>query len=651
MSQSQKPKYPGRKATADGSEAVVWVEVNASSGASSYPITPSSTMGAGFQAAVANGAENLWGDKLVFIEPESEHSAATVCEGYAASGGRVTNFTSGQGLILMKEVLYTIMGKRLPVVFNIGARALTVQSLNVHAGHDDVMGVADCGWGMIFGRNAQEAGDFCLISRRTAEETSTPYFNIQDGFLTTHTVEDVFLIEKELIREYLKPAGEAVLNLVDPENPMMSGTVVNQDAYMRGKVAQRAYYRQLKETLVANMKEFAELTGREYGLIDCYRMEDAEYAIVGMGSYMETARATVRKLRETTDVKIGVVCVHSYRPFPGEELVEALKDCKVISVLERMDESSAPDNPLTRDIKSAFADALWGAEGFPQIDRIPVIQHGAGGLGSFDVRVRDFQAIVENLQKGKEGKIRYVIGVDHEDSLKTEAEELDVRNEGYFAMRGYSIGGFGSITTNKVIASVCHDLFGMSVQAYPKYGAEKKGMPTMYFLAAAELHIETHQELHRVDFVAINDANVFHRTNPLTGLADGGAVFLQTPYTDCEKILAELPQWAQNEMRERKIRLFGLDATAIARKVARTADLINRMQGIVLLGVFLKVTPLAQKHGMGEGSVLDEVETIVRKYFGKRGEQAVEDNMVCIKRGFTELIDVMASQKESASYV
>ncbi len=125
----------------------------------------------------------------MFFEPESEHSAATVCEGFAVAGGRVTNFTSGQGLVLMKEVLYTISGKRLPVVMNIGARALTSQGLNVHAGHDDVMSVADCGWGMIFARNAQEAGDFCLISRRAAEATQTPFFNVQDGFLTTHTVE------------------------------------------------------------------------------------------------------------------------------------------------------------------------------------------------------------------------------------------------------------------------------------------------------------------------------------------------------------------------------------------------------------------------------------------------------------------------------
>src|SRR6266849_6701213 len=140
-----KPQYPGIPTTSDGAGTVVWVETHITQGACAYPITSSTTMGGGYQVEVANGKRNLWGEELAFIEPESEHSAATTCEGFAVAGGRVTNFTSGQGLILMKEVLYTISGKRLPIVFHIGARALTSQGLNVHAGHDDVVGVAGCG--------------------------------------------------------------------------------------------------------------------------------------------------------------------------------------------------------------------------------------------------------------------------------------------------------------------------------------------------------------------------------------------------------------------------------------------------------------------------------------------------------------------------
>src|SRR5713226_5365846 len=239
-------EYPGIPTTCDGAEAVVHVETNISQAAGAYPITSSTTMGGGFNSAATNGMRNLWGDLLVFFEPESEHSAATVCEGFAVAGGRVTNFTSGQGLVLMKEVLYTISGKRLPVLMNIGARALTSQGLNVHAGHDDVMSVADCGWGMMFGRNAQEAGDLCLIARRTAEATQTPFFNVQDGFLTTHTVETVRLPEPAFMKEYIGDPKEKLINLMDPANPLMSGVVQNQDSYMKGKIAQRWYYDQVE---------------------------------------------------------------------------------------------------------------------------------------------------------------------------------------------------------------------------------------------------------------------------------------------------------------------------------------------------------------------------------------------------------------------
>ncbi len=314
---SESYEYPGTPTTCDGAEAVVHVEIHVAQAAGAYPITSSTTMGGGFNAAVTNGLKNLWGDELVFFEPESEHSAATVCEGFAVAGGRVTNFTSGQGLVLMKEVLYTISGKRLPVVMNIGAGALTSQGLNVHAGHDDVMAVADCGWGMMFARNAQEAGDFCLIARRTAEATQTPFFSVQDGFLTTHTVETVRLPEPAFMKEFIGDPKEKLVNLMDPANPLMSGVVQNQDSYMKGKIAQRWYYQRCEPALENAFAEFARKTGRQYDFLEPYRCEDADYILIGMGCYMETAKATVDYLRNVHGIAAGCLTVFVFRPFPG----------------------------------------------------------------------------------------------------------------------------------------------------------------------------------------------------------------------------------------------------------------------------------------------------------------------------------------------
>src|SRR5437762_7323025 len=330
-------QYPGIPTTCDGAKAVGHVEIHVAQDAGAYPITSSTTMGCGFNAAVMNGQTKLWGDPLIFFEPESEHSAATVCEGFAVAGGRVTNFTSGQGLVLMKEVLYTISGKRLPVVMNIGSRALTSQSLNVHAGHDDVMSVADCGWGMLFGRNAQEAGDLCLICRRAAEATFTPFFNVQDGFLTTHTVESVRLPEPDFMKKYIGSPAEKLVNLMDPANPMMSGVVQNQDSYMKGKIAQRWYYDRIEPILEDCFAEFYRKTGRRYDFLEPYRCKDADYVLIGMGCYMETAKATVDYLREK-GIKAGCVTQFVFRPFPSRQVVKVLKNCKAFTVFERMDD-------------------------------------------------------------------------------------------------------------------------------------------------------------------------------------------------------------------------------------------------------------------------------------------------------------------------
>ena len=633
-------EYPGLPATCDGAEAVVHVETRISQAAGAYPITSSTTMGGGFNAAMMNGQKNLWGDELMFFEPESEHSAATVCEGFAVAGGRVTNFTSGQGLVLMKEVLYTISGKRLPVVMNIGARALTSQGLNVHAGHDDVMSVADCGWGMIFGRNAQEAGDFCLVARRAAEATQTPFFNVQDGFLTTHTVETARLPEPAFMKEYIGDPREKLVNLMDPANPIMSGVVQNQDSYMKGKIAQRRYYQQVEPALENAFAEFGRKTGRSYDFLEPYRCEDADFILVGMGCYMETAKATVDYLRSAHGIAAGCLTVFVFRPFPARQLVRALKDCRAVTVLERMDDPlSTTGNHLTRELKAAFCDAINGQNGQDRIDVIPRIYSGAAGLGSRDVRPGHVIAAFQNMID--DGPDYFCVGIDHPLALRCD-EDPDLRPHGGFSMRGHSIGGFGSVTTNKVIATIAGDVFGKDVQAYPKYGSEKKGLPTTYYLTIADTHINTHCELEHVDLVCINDPTAILSAAPLKGVLPGGAIFVQSPYSDPAEVWMRVPEFNRRTIREKGLRLYYADMVKIAREVASVADLQMRMQGIVLLGAFLHLTPYAKQSEMTDEQVYAGVETALRKYFGKRGDRVVQDNLTCVKRGYSEMKEVPA---------
>jgi pyruvate-ferredoxin/flavodoxin oxidoreductase len=629
------PEFPGLPAVVDGSEAIAYVETRISDGACAYPITPSTTMAAVYQAAVADGRTNLWGTPLRFLELESEHSSASSAEGFALAGGRATNFTAGQGLILMKEVLYVISGKRLPVVFHVGARALTSQALNIHAGHDDVMGVADTGWGIVFARNAQEAADLTAIARRVAEATETPFFMVQDGFLTTHTLEDLRLPEDELLRRFVGDPAGRIRSWFEPSEALMTGVVQNQDAYMKGRIGQRAFYARLEGELGTAMAEWTALTGRPYGLIDAYRCDDATEILVAMGTLADTAAAVVDHLRGLGR-KVGCATVTSFRPFPAAAIAAAVRGARTVGVLERTDEPAAADNPLTREVKAAVLDAA--ADGLP----FPRVVSGSAGLGSRDVGAGDIVAFFDWLAGPVDPVRRHVVlGVRH--PLALESVPTPIRPAGAYSLRGHSIGGFGSVTTNKLLASLVGELFGRHVQAYPRYGSEKKGLPTTYFLTIADERIRLHGELDRVDFVPLYDVAAFRQGDPLAGLVDGGTVFVQTPLTDPEAIWGGIPAAARAEILARQIRVTAMDTAELARANAPRPDLVVRMQGVALVGVFLRVAPLAARAGLDRDALMASVRRQLARFFGKRGGSVVDANLAVVQAAYDGLIDVTAA--------
>ncbi|HET7677984.1 MAG TPA: 2-oxoacid:acceptor oxidoreductase family protein [Candidatus Limnocylindrales bacterium] len=633
---ASRPPYPGIPAVLDGSEAIASVETRISQIACVYPITPSTTMAAVFQAAVADGQANLWGTKLGFVESESEHSSASAAQGAALAGARVTNFTAGQGLVLMKEVLHVIAGQRLPLVFHVGARALTSQALNIHAGHDDVMAVADTGWGILFARNAQEAADLTAIARRVAEATEVPFIVAQDGFLTTHTLESMAAPEDELLRRFVGDPRERLRTWLDPATPLMTGVVQNQDSYMKGRIGQRAFYERLPAELQAAFSEWAALTGRRHGPIDAYRTDDAVEIVVAMGTIADTATAVVDHLRAAGRA-VGAVGVTSFRPFPAEALWAALRGARAVAVIERTDEPAAHDNPLTREVKAALYDAA--AEGV----LVPRVRSVSAGLGSRDVGPGDLVAVFDWLadHRAPAGRRYATLGIRH--PLAIAAESIDLRPPGSFSLRGHSIGGFGSVTTNKLVASLVGGLFRLHVQAYPRYGSEKKGLPTTYYLTVAGERIRQHGELERVEFVPLHDLAAFRQGDPLRGLVDGGTVFVATPEADPEAVWAAVPAEARAEMLGRGIRLTALDTAGLARARAPRPDLAVRMQGVALVGVFLRLTPFAARAGLGRDELLEAVRPQLVRFFGKRGGRVVDANLELIAAAYDGVVDVTAA--------
>lgn len=474
-----RPKYPGIPEAMDGSGAVVAVETAASEAAGAYPITPSTQMGEGWAVAVASGKTNVNGRRLLFFEPEGEHAAAAVTAGMSMTGLRATNFSSGQGIAYMHESLYAAAGKRLTYVLNVAARAMTKHALNVHAGHDDYHCVDDTGFFQLFAKDVQEAADLTLVAHRIAELSLNPGLVAQDGFLTSHVIETIRLPEPELVREYLgdpadtidspTPAqrlgfGETrrrIPELFDFDYPAMLGTVQNQDAYAQGVAAQRPFYFDHVAGLADRaMAEFAALTGRRYARAAGYRLDDAEWVLAGQGSVVANAEAVADHLRETRGLKVGVLDLTMFRPFPADLVTALLRGKKGVVVLERVDQPLAVDPPLLREIRAAMGKALEngraagaasrqgagprglfggkaesvtrrrgdaeasrpgtspGAElPYPDLaaispDEMPDFYSGGFGFGSRDLQPGDLVAAVENMLPGARRQRQFYLGID-----------------------------------------------------------------------------------------------------------------------------------------------------------------------------------------------------------------------------------------------
>jgi pyruvate-ferredoxin/flavodoxin oxidoreductase len=233
-----------------------------------------------------------------------------------------------------------------------------------------------------------------------------------------------------------------------------------------------------------------------------------------------------------------------------------------------------------------------------------------------------------------------VLGVKH--PLALEAPDIELRPRGAYSLRGHSIGGYGSVTVNKLLASVIGELFGLSVQAYPRYGSEKRGLPTTYYLTIAEEPIRQHSELRHVELVPLHDVSAFGQGDPLAGLTDGGTLFLNSKLTDPSAIWASIPAHARADIVARGINVVALDSLALAERFAPTPELARRMQGAALVGVFLRVAPFVAARGVSLDELMTAVERPLTKSVGKRGGAVVAANMRLIRAAYEELIDVTA---------
>jgi pyruvate ferredoxin oxidoreductase alpha subunit len=358
-----------------------------------FPITPSTEVPQYFSSFVANGKVDT-----EFVPVESEHSAMSACIGAQAAGARTITATSANGLALMWEMLYIAASCRLPITLALVNRALS-GPINIHNDHSDSMGARDSGWIQLYGETNQEAYDNQIQAVKIGEHKDVllPVMNCYDGFITSHAVENIELIEDDRVKAFVGEY-EADYYLNNADEPIAVGPLDLQNHYFEHKRGQAEGMKNAKKVILEVAAEFEKLTGRKYGLFEEYMMDDAEIAIVVINSTAGTAKAVVDSLREN-GVKAGLIKIRVYRPFPVEEIVKALSGCKAIAVMDKADSFNAAGGPLFTDVTSAL---------FGRVEGLKVINY-IYGLGGRDVKTDDIEKVYNELiEIVKTGEIKSV---------------------------------------------------------------------------------------------------------------------------------------------------------------------------------------------------------------------------------------------------
>ena len=347
-----------------------------------FPITPSTEIPQYFSTYVDNGEVDT-----EFIAVESEHSAMSTCIGAQAAGCRAISATSSCGLCYMTEMLYVAASDRLPITLAVSCRALS-GPININNDHSDAMGVRDTGWLMLFAETNQEAYDNYLQAMRIGEAVGLPIMICQDGFITSHAIENIELVETDKVKAFVgeyKPQHY----LLNKDEPMAVGAYATPVYYMEAKRQQAQAMMDAKEVIRKVGAEFAEMTGRSYGLIEQYKMEDAEEAILIIGSSAGTAKEAVNQLR-AQGRKVGLIKIRSFRPFPAEEIAEALKNVKAFAAMDKDDSFNAHCGPIYAETCAAlYAKGVTAPKGINYIY----------GLGGRDVRVDSICRVYDALEQ------------------------------------------------------------------------------------------------------------------------------------------------------------------------------------------------------------------------------------------------------------
>ena len=620
-----------KMAMMDGNEAAAYVAYRVSEVCAIYPITPSSTMAELADQWSAQGLKNIWGNIPVITEMQSEAGVAGAVHGALQTGALTTTFTASQGLMLMIPNMYKIAGELTPVVFHVAARSLAAQGLSIFGDHADVMAIRQTGFALLVSNSVQEAHDMALIAHAVTLESRIPFIHFFDGFRTSHEINKLKLLSDAQIRAMIDDDQVRAHRArgLNPDNPVMRGTAQNPDIYFQGRETVNPFYTQVPSIVKTALARFADLTGREYHLYEYYGDPQAQRLIIAMGSATETLAETAAYLQAQGE-QIGILQIRLSLPLSAADFLAAIPDTvQSIAVLDRCKSPGSVGEPLYLDVVTVFNEARRA---------MPRIIGGRYGLSSKEFTPAMVQAIFAELGKDQP-KNHFTIGIkddvghsslDYDPNFNIEADD---RIRAVFI----GLGADGTVGANKNSVKIIGADPDFFAQAYFVYDSKKSGSRTVSHLRFGKSVIKAPYLIEQAHFVACSQFNFLDKTDVLKYAAPKARLLLNSPYA-ADQVWAQLPRVVQAGIIKKQLRLYVIDATAVAKATG-----MGRRTNTIMQTCFFALSGI-----MPEAEAITRIKAAIEKTYSRKGQDVVAKNFQAVDSALAALAEVNIPQQVSS---
>ncbi len=616
--------------TIDGNEAAAHSAYYTSEVIAIYPITPASNMGEFADEWSAKGQANIWGVVPTVVELQSEAGAAGSLHGAIQAGALATTFTASQGLLLMIPNLYKIAGELTPAVIHVAARTVATHALSIFGDHSDVMACRQTGFAMLASNSVQEAMDHALIAHAATLAARIPFLHFFDGFRTSHEVAKIeqlsgddmrAMIDAELVHAHRRRS-------LSPDRPVLRGSAQNPDVFFQAREAGNPFYLACPAIVQKTMDQFANLVGRRYHLFDYVGAPDAERVIIMMGSGAEAAEETVQYLNAHGE-KVGLLKVRLYRPFSEEHFLAALPaSAKSLAVLDRTKEPGATGEPLYVDVITVLSEALASGKG--PFKSMPRVIGGRYGLSSKEFNPPMVKAVFDELKK-PQPKNHFTVGIIDDVTRTSLDYDCEFSTESPDTVRAvfYGLGSDGTVGANKNSIKIIGEDTDFYAQGYFVYDSKKAGALTVSHLRFGPRPIRSTYLITQASFVACHQFAFVERFDVLK-LAQPGATFLlNSPYGP-EEVWDHLPVTMQQDLFDKKVRLFVINADPVAEEAG-----MGRRINTIMQTCFFAISGVLPRQ-----EAIAAIKKAIEKTYKKRGDAVVQKNFAAVDAALAHLHEV-----------